>query len=149
MKILRDHFDGKPTIFVNDRIINGCQDFTIDQLDSICGKYKVSSEMKQDVLDNYTGALSTEEDILSFIKDTNVIVRMAVANQGFGLDTLINDESWEVRMAVANQGFGLDVLVNDKGGYVRKAVANQGFGLDILINDEVWMVRRAARNYTK
>lgn len=39
---------------------------------------------------------------------------MAVAEQGYGLDKLINDEYWYVRMTVAEQGYGLDKLINDE-----------------------------------
>lgn len=69
-------------------------------------------------------------------------VRMAAAEQGYGLDILINDERWEVREEVARQGYGLDILVNDKYAGVRIMVAKQGYGLDKLINDKDYEVRR-------
>lgn len=98
-------------------------------------------------------------------------VRMAAAEQGYGLDILINDYLWEVRAAVAEQGYGLDILVNDKyagvriivarQGYcldklindkdyeVRRTVVKQGYGLDKLINDEDWDVRETVSKYLK
>lgn len=68
-------------------------------------------------------------------------VRLAVAEQGYGLDILVYDECWMVRRAVAEQGYGLDVLINDKDWRVRMEVAGQGYGLDILIHDEIDLVR--------
>ena len=55
----------------------------------------------------------------------------------------IGDEN--IRVAVAEQGYGLDVLVNDKDWFVRRAVAEQGYGLDRLVNDESEDVRQAAK----
>ena len=86
MKVLRNHFDGNPTIFIDDKIINGCQSFTINQLDKVCEEYEVPLKMKQDVLDNYTGKDPTKEEILSFVRDEGEYVRRAVAEQGYGLD---------------------------------------------------------------
>lgn len=71
----------------------------------------------------------------------NANIRIAVAEQGYGLDKLINDEVWAVRYAVAEQGYGLDRLISDKSNEVRTAVARQGYGLDKLIDDEDWFVR--------
>ena len=80
------------------------------------------------------------------INDKNWQVREAVTKQGYGLDVLINDKNWQVREAVAKQGYGLDVLVYDEDWCVREAVAKQGYGLDILINDKNWYVRQAVAN---
>ena len=49
-------------------------------------------------------------------------VKLEVANQGYGLDKLINDEDPNVRAAVAKQGYGLDILINDESWYVREIV---------------------------
>ena len=46
-------------------------------------------------------------------------MRLEVAKQGFGLDKLVDDESWKVRLEVAKQGFGLDKLANDEYTAVR------------------------------
>lgn len=78
-----------------------------------------------------------------FINEENRMVRIAVAQQGYGLDKLLHDEDCYVREAVAKQGYGLDVLVYDEKWQVRSAVAEQGYGLDILIRDANWIVREA------
>ena len=57
------------------------------------------------------------------------------------------DEDCDVRIAVVNQGYGLDVLINDEDCDVRIAVVNQGYGLDVLINDEDWSVQDAVEDY--
>ena len=51
------------------------------------------------------------------------VVRIEVAKQGYGLETLINDPEWEVRTAVALQGYGLDKLINDPDLSVRIAAS--------------------------
>ena len=69
-------------------------------------------------------------------RQVNSDARSTIAEQGYGLDKLINDKNHIVRMAVAKHGYGLDRLVNDKSANVRVEVAKQGYGLDILINDK-------------
>ena len=64
-------------------------------------------------------------------------------------DGMVKSDYWAVRKAIANQGYGLDILVNDKHWRVRRVVAKQGYGLDILINDKDCGVRRAVLNYLK
>ena len=54
-----------------------------------------------------------------------------MAQQGYGLDTLINDKNWTVRNRVAMQGYGLDKLANDKDHRVRETVK---FMMDNNIN---------------
>ena len=164
MKVLRNHHNGNPTIFVNGLIINGCQTFTLSEAEDIFNKYNVSKQHRQDVYDNYVEK-SIPEEILSFvndedkvlrkevarqgcgldilINDKNVDVRAIVAEQGYRLDILVNDSHWHVRTTVARQGYSLDVLINDKDANVRVAVARQGYGLNKLINDEDWYVRKA------
>jgi len=78
----------------------------------------------------------------TLVNDENDWVRMAVAEQGYGLDVLINDEDFFVRITVAEQGYDLNVLVRDKSRHVRHAVAKQGYGLDILISDKDPDIRR-------
>ena len=77
------------------------------------------------------------------IKSRDSYIRMAVAEQGCGLDTLLYDEDYIVREAVAGQGYGLDVLVHDENWFVREAVAKKGYGLGILVHDENLLVRVA------
>ena len=71
-------------------------------------------------------------------------VREAVAQQGYGLDVLVDDDHRDVRMTVAHQGYGLDKLINDDYWGVRAEIANQGYGLDKLIHDEESKVRLLA-----
>ena len=143
MKVLENHFDGNPTIFVNGRIINGCQDFTLDEAPAVFEAFGVPEQMQKDVYDNYVET-STDEEILKYVNSPDPLIRLAVAEQGVGLDTLMNDDERNVRIAVARQGYGLEKLVDDGYLYVRRAVAEQGYGLEKLVNDEFWVVRRAA-----
>ena len=55
------------------------------------------------------------------------------------LDALLNKDIGDdkIRVAVAEQGYGLDILVNDKNANVRAAVARQGYGLDILVKNNL------------
>ena len=169
MKVIDNHFEGNPTIFINGLIINGCQTFTLDAAPKVFKKFDVPSNVQQDVYNNYVpkGYKHSQEELDLLIKHANVTVRKEVAKQGYGLDTLIYDEDWEVRRLVAKQRYNLDILLRDRDwivreevaiqGYrldtlvhdvdwsVREEVANQGYGLDILVGDEHTMVRRAAK----
>ena len=80
------------------------------------------------------------------INDEEDYVREAVAKQGYGLEKLVNDEDYFVRTAVAKQGYGLEQLINDENWCVRIAVAEQGYGLEKLINDDDFRVREVASN---
>ncbi len=75
------------------------------------------------------------------VYDRDPYVRRQVAEQGFGLDILINDGNYKVREMVAEQGYGLDKLVYDEHEAVRMAVAEHGYRLDILFNDISYLVR--------
>lgn len=77
------------------------------------------------------------------VEDKDERVRAAVARQGYCLAKLVRDKHWWVRVEVANMGYGLEKLVEDEDSYVRAAVARQGYGLDRLVNDEAWVVREA------
>jgi len=144
MKVLENHFDGKSTIFVNGRIINGCQNFTLEEAPAVFKKYHVSEEMQKDVYDNYVET-STDDEILKHLNSPDVCIRRVIAQQGFALDKLVNDDHWLVRVSVAEQGYGLDVLVNDEVWLVREAVARHNYGLDQLINDQDEDVRHVAK----
>ena len=85
--------------------------------------------------------LTVEQKAL--VDSINEVMRGSAANRGWGLDKLINDESWFARRNVARQGYGLDKLINDESSGVRAEVAYQGYGLDILVNDPEWAVRLA------
>ena len=145
---LKNHFDGNDTYIIGKLIHNGCQTFPIEELERVCQEYDVPKELEEQVRQLYYQNLKTPEDWDILVNDGDWRVRLAVAQQGYGLDILINDEDYPVRAAVAKQGYGLDILVNDEDCWVRVAVAKQGYGLDILINDEDYPVRVAAKNYT-
>ena len=145
---LKNHFGGRGTYIIGKLIHNGCQTFPIEELERVCQEYDVPKELEEQVRQLYYENLKTPEDWDILVNDGDWRVRLAVAQQGYGLDILINDEDYPVRAAVAKQGYGLDILVNDEDCWVRVAVAKQGYGLDILINDEDYPVRVAAKNYT-
>lgn len=100
-------------------------------------KIKLVRELTKEEIKKYF-----EQNVQSFVCYDEGYVREAVAEQGYGLDVLVNDKNWYVREAVAKQGYELDVLVNDKDWHVRKAVAEQGYGLEVLIGDKDWYVRK-------
>ena len=84
------------------------------------------------------------ENLAQHLLDKNYLVRYAVCETGFGLDTLINDPEPMIRRQVAKQGYGLEHLLYDSNEWVRAAVAENAFGLDILIHDENRHVRNIA-----
>ncbi len=65
------------------------------------------------------------------------------------LDKEVDCYNRDVRIAVAEQGYGFDKLINDEDKWVRKMVAEQGYGFDILINDKDEDVRAAVQWYLK
>lgn len=67
--------------------------------------------------------------------------RLAVAQQGYGLDRLVFDDAFQVRAACAAQGYGQHILVKDPEPMVRKTLAENGFCLDVLVHDPVVGVR--------
>lgn len=112
------------------------------------------------------------------VDSENVGDRLKMAEQGYGIDKLINDEdilvqqmcltsdnwsefcikNWEtlinhklstVRVSIAKYGYGLNILINDTSWRVRNAVATYGYGLNILINDINRNVSHTAYNYLK
>lgn len=85
----------------------------------------------------------------NYIHHRHAYVRRAVAQQGYGLDVLVNDNDWWVREAVAYKGYGLEQLVSDENCMVRAAVALQGYGLEQLSEDEDYLVRQLARDNLK
>ena len=89
----------------------------------------------------------TDSEKDNIVKSNYWVKRLEMAEEGYGLNILVNDEVGSVRRAVANQGYGLHVLINDEDWGVRREVARQGYGLDILVNDENLYVQEAVRNY--
>lgn len=84
------------------------------------------------MIDQQIEAQKEKFDMLVY--DPNGLVRVAVAEQGYG---------------VAKQGFGLDRLIDDPDPTVRVIVAGQGYDLDHLINDPDENVRAAAEQLSK
>ena len=62
--------------------------------------------------------------------------RIAAAQDGLGLDKLIDDEDYNVRIAVASKGYHPEEMINDPEPYVRAEVASCDYGLDKLALDE-------------
>ena len=144
MKIIKNHFNEQHTLFIRDKIINGCQTFTIDEIDKVCREYFVPEDVKQETIKMYNS--DVEHDL---INDDDWKVRLEVAKQGQSLDELVYDEDFYVRKEVAKQGYGLDILMSDKASAVREQVAKQGYGLDILMHDKEFIVRHAAKRKAK
>lgn len=112
-----------------------------DENKYVAEKIRLVRELSKEDIKKYF-----EQKVQWLICHHKAYVREAIANQGYGLDVLINDEDYDVRVAVANQGYGLDVLVHDEDCDVRVAVANQGYGLDVLVSDGDYDVRKAVAN---
>jgi uncharacterized protein YcgL (UPF0745 family) len=141
MKVLRNHFKGKPIIFIGDNVIYDGMIFDSTNLDKLFEMFDIPSLVEQDIINNI-GFFSANK-IRQFAYDDDEEVRFAIAKCGFALDILVNDKEWFIREAVANHGYGLNILINDESPYVRAAVARQGYGLGILMKDENIMVRQA------
>ena len=118
MYVLDNHFNGKPTILIDDYIINGCQRFKIEDAEPILKEFNVPADVWQQVLDVYTG-VSTPEQIKAYLHHTDPFVRVVIADQGYYLDILVKDKHPDVREAVANKGYGLDILIKDPDTYVK------------------------------
>ena len=109
----------------------------------------MSNLKKENIIENTKNftPYGTDPEKDKMVKSNNWGNRLIIAEEGYGLNVLINDEVYYVREAVAKQGYGLDILIEDKDWRVRAAVAEQGYGLDILINDENWRVRKVVEYY--
>lgn len=62
-----------------------------------------------------------DEDRDEFINKNNITFQTNQYGSNLKLDMQINDEDWNVRKAIAEQGYGLDKLVNDENEYVHNA----------------------------
>ncbi len=146
MKVLRDHYDSKPTVLIDEWIINGCVKFKLENAAPILEEHNVSASQWKQVLDAYTGVSSLEE-IEAYLNDSDFRVKVAIVQAGYFLDRLSTDDNWlvrlEVRCALAEQGRELERLIDDEHFTVREVVARQGYGLDRLVSDSNWPVRRA------
>ena len=129
MKVLRDHFDGKATILIHDRIINGCEDFTLAEADVVLRENDVPADVWQQVLDVYTG-VSTDAEIDGFVNDKDRDVRLAIAQYGNNdhRSLLVKDASPTVRLTVAQYGNNdhRSALLGDNDWFVRRTVTEYG-----------------------
>ena len=74
----------------------------------VAEKIKLVRELSKEEISKYF-----EQNLQLLICQDKAYIRQAVAEQGYGLNVLINDKNWQVREAVAKQGYGLDILVYD------------------------------------
>lgn len=95
-------------------------------------------ELTKEEINNYF-----KQNLQALVNHANRNIRLAVAEQGLGLDILVHDKDCDIRIAVAEQDYGLDILIKDESCFVRCAVAEQGYGLDKLVHDEDCDVRAA------
>ena len=152
MKVLKNEKGYKSTILIHNRVMKGNLDFPIDKLDIICENYDLSDEIKQWVIDNYTGS-STYEQIESYINDSDGRVRVAIARLSDDSlrEMLIDDSNADVRYAIAEYGNDSlrEKLINDDWWLVREAIARYGNDSlrEKLINDIKWNVRRTVAEY--
>lgn len=81
-----------------------------------------------------------------YLNNESRIMRYALAEQGFGIETLIKDDDPYVRAgaAIAASDEQLNILVKDPSPQVRLAVVGRKYGLDTLINDPNPYVSNAA-----
>lgn len=164
MKVLENHFGGKVTVLIHDRVINGCQDFHISKLDEVCSDFDVPQHMIDDVRNAYMG-VSTESEQMQFVHHPQMQVRIVLARYGCdsALEILKDDDEWQVcrevarrgyaleemksarqitiRREVVRHGYALDELKRDGSVSVRVEVARQGYALDELKDDPSWWVR--------
>ena len=138
MRILENSFEEKNTYFIGSRIINGCQSFDYEEIDTIALVYDFDDELAKKIS---LEVQAEDEDWELLATNPEWRVRAEVARKGYCLDVLINDEDYNVRAGVARQRYGLEILVNDENYNVRAEVARQSFGLEILVNDEDYDVR--------
>lgn len=112
MQVLHNHFLDKPTILIHDRIINGCVDCTIDELDEVAKEHEVPSSFIEEVKSVYTG-VSTPEQVQLFANSSVWQVREAVARHGTDeqRQELINDPSYWVSEAAAERMYELEQQV--------------------------------------
>ena len=91
------------------------------------------------------------EYLSMLMTDAHYMVRWAVAEKGYGLDVLVNDESEKVRLAVAwkarldvpEEKELIDRLVDDEHYSVRQCIAKKGYMLDKYVEDSNDSVRAA------
>lgn len=120
--------------------------FNADDISVICTQD--DNESREDFIANNNITFSknqygSNEKLDRQVNDEDINVRVAVAEQSYGLDKLVNDDAINVIYTIVKQGYGLNKLINHSRYDVRKIVAECGYCLDILIYDKDWRVRRA------
>ena len=103
MIILNQHFNGKTTYIVGDIVANGCQVFHIDLLDEVCDKFKVPSEIKEEVIVAYKANKETKEDYLSLSEHSASNVRLSALKSGADPNLFVNDSNDDVRSAASER----------------------------------------------
>ena len=99
MKIIDNVYEGKSAYILGNLIVCGCQTISIDELDEVAKKYGVTDFKVSEIISLFD--LETNWDEAIAYEDWRV--RRAVAKQGFGLETLINDVEWIVRKEAKRQ----------------------------------------------
>jgi len=122
MHVLRNHFKGKPTILINDWVINGCTMFKMEDAPAILEEHEVPAEVWQQVLDVYTG-VSTPEQIESFKNDPHWRVRLEVVRLGLYPEHFKDDPNWRIRIKVAKLGLYPEQFKDDPDEDVREEAA--------------------------
>ena len=82
------------------------------------------------------------KSIFNWAKDNNVDLNIDIGEW-------INPDDYHKRCVIAEQGYGLNKLVNDVDADVRIAVAYQGYELDKLAYDEYSFVRKVVYDYLR
>lgn len=149
MIVIENHYEGKPTILVNDRIINGCQDFTLEEADDILEFYDVSEEEWDEVL--FALAHEKHRPMIDFLNHPSEEVREVLAKYGSDTirDDLMKDPSALVRSVLAKTGTEdqKEVLSKDYSPFIRHCVAKttkRVATLKHLANDTSFSVGRQA-----
>lgn len=147
MKVLKDHYEGKPTILINDRIINGCQDFTMTEAGLVLRKYSVPAYTWHEVITAYTG-VSTELEMMPFINSTCPYIISALVKHGteYVRDIMMRSADDVARKHVAIYGSEKQrgELINDDNYVVRMMVARHTDSEEhrrLLAKDDNYVVR--------
>ena len=144
---------GESDIAVIKRIINGNRTLIGDNED-----WAECAKSEHAIVRRLTAQQGKALNVL--VGDVDEYTRMYVAENGYKLDTLIDDASPIVKQAVisaiaksgqseASKRRKIQKLVYDSSVSVRMAVINAGYGYDKLKNDSSWEVRKliASKGY--
>ena len=156
MIILKDHFNDNDTVIYANAVSNGCQTFSIEQLDKVCQQFDVPSNIKQDVLKAFKenqGADNINEDIFDqLIKIDNASLSNAVllTTQNFVLfEKIIKyfDCDYEI---INHRHIPDQILFNLSRNYaicMREVIARRNdlpeTFVESLSKDDSWFVRKS------